>query len=927
MGGSLAWQLICIAIVPTLPAPSWAQGNLVRNGDFREVEAGRPVAWAGYGNAQHVDQSLTVIREGKGNVARLQCRRIDGQGGDIHAMIAQVGSIRLVAGRLYALTCRARGEGIVGRTVSVAITDTSSWENCGLERDLLLSSRWRAYRFLFRATRNVDATSRLQFWFTEPGTFYLADVRLTEAPVQSVTFTQVVPATDSRNLLPNGAFNVGSAGWTSSGIPAGWGNIAHLHGSVVSSRDPLRPRFLRISLGPAETPVLYFDYFHPSAVVQTRLLAASVGWIPVSTGKPYTLSCDVRANLPGTPVVLGWEGSDPSRGPWDRTGGETHETAGPSWRRYTFTFTPSRPYIYVEVGPDLARNEAVHVDITRVQLEQGAAATPYVPHDAIESAWEAEAAGGIYAHSTKNTVRLYLHNNRPHSVRVPLTISAEDYFDRRITIGHRTIVLPPGGTAVHRVPIPPEWSGFYRLFATGPWGTRHLRIAVIPAEAARGTVFGINHAFADAALIRLARRAGISWYRDWSLKWNDVEPRQGHYDFTKPEEQISRVLAEGCHVLCLLPPFPSNDWSSEAPTNLAKPGYPGERMRHAYAPKDPDLLADFVRRTVRHFMPRVRVWEFLNEPIYTDYALPARAVRPNGQSYSVADYAKLLKLAAAAMHQADPACTVIGGIASGPKHLTREELAAGVLASVDALNLHIYPGTRVPEGYLPEMLELNRLMAQYGGRKPIWITEFGYYAADDLGRTPFIPDTANFPEPILLDTEQQAADYTIRFTALMLATGVRKIFLHAGSSGLPNRPSFECPLFGAGGSPHKLLPAIAFFNTAVSSDMLAGPVRRLGKDGYAVQFSDTHRSVLVLWTADRPMTLGALPSGTTAYDIMGRKIHQLVLSQSPIYVTGPRSRIQKWAHSWTSHQTLRQVAGLSRFGRRILQCGNTAAAR
>lgn len=898
MGVYFAVQCIHAVVLSALLTPARFQQNLVRNGEFREMLGSHPVAWAAYGNAQHVDQTLDVVREGATYAARLNCRRIEGQGGDIHAMIAQTGYVQLIAGRLYELSCRAKEEGLSGHAVSVAITDTSDWENCGLQRDMSLSPQWKTFRFLFRATRDVHTSSRLQFWFTEPGTLYLANVTLREAPEQGVAFTDVVLPTRSRNLVPNGAFTIGPWGWTSAGIPAGWGHIAHLHGRVFASRDPMHPYFLRIALGPGITPVLGFDYPRAASVVQKRLLAANLGWIPVQPGRSYTLSCDVRASVPNTPVMLGWECSDPSRGPWDRVREATHVRAGLNWSRYTFTGVPNRPYLYVTIGPDLPVDARVDVDLARVQLEEGAQATGYEPHDVIEGALEAQAPAGLYVQGHPNSVLLRIHNNAPALIHERVSVAAEDYFGKGTTLCTFTASIPGHSGFVRRVPLPRDWSGYYRLKAIGPWGARDLRVAILPREASRGTVFGVNHAFADAFLIRLAGKAGIDWYRDWSLNWNGIEPAPGDYTFTDAEKEIGRILQAGCHVICLLPPFPSADWNSEAPPSPHF-GAPPERARSAYAPKDPALLARFVTNTVRHFTPRVRVWEFLNEPVYTDYALPARAPRTQGTPYTVKDYADLLRIAAAAYRQGDDRCTVVGGIASGPAHLTQEEMAAGVDRVVDVLNLHIYPGTRLPEGYISEMSRLADLMARSGGRKPVWITEFGYYGADDLGRRPFIPDPHNFPEPILLENERECSDYTVRFASIMLASGVKKIFLHAGSSGAPNSPSLECPLFASQGSPRKLLPALAVFNSMVPPDARPGPLRRFGNAGWCVEFARGERSVFVVWSPERPVKVPALPPGARMFDIMGRERHGWVMAgSSPLYIIGARHRMRAWAAAY-----------------------------
>ena len=71
----------------------------------------------------------------------------------------------------------------------------------------------------------------------------------------------------------------------------------------------------------------------------------------------------------------------------------------------------------------------------------------------------------------------------------------------------------------------------------------------------------------------------MTWYRDWSLKWQDLEPRPGEFHWAVGDAQIDRVLAEQVHLMSLLPPFPSADWNSETPAALATSGYPGVRLR------------------------------------------------------------------------------------------------------------------------------------------------------------------------------------------------------------------------------------------------------------------------------------------------------------------------------------------------------------
>ena len=199
---------------------------------------------------------------------------------------------------------------------------------------------------------------------------------------------------------------------------------------------------------------------------------------------------------------------------------------------------------------------------------------------------------------------------------------------------------------------------------------------------------------------------------------------------------------------------------------------------------------------MERYKNRIQLWEFLNEPVYTSYALPSdREGKLGGKRYAPADYVALLEVAAQGMRAADPIGKIMGGIAGGPRTLTREVIEAGCLKHVDYFNLHIYPGKRAPESYAPEMHELLALMETHGGRQPIWMTEFSYYGADNLPRRPFLPRADDWAEERLLESERQCADYTVRFFLVMLSHGVEKVFLHSGSSGRVNNPNYECALF------------------------------------------------------------------------------------------------------------------------------------
>jgi len=876
---------------------SRAEGpNLVANGDFSGTTGGAPRGWAAAGD-RFVEQRLETARDAGGNpYARLVCTRFEKRTPASHAMLAQTGVVALVRGRTYAFSCRVRGEGLRGGAVSVAVTDTHTWTDGGLRASLAVGRRWRTFRRVFTASRTIPASaSRLQIWFAETGTLCVDDVRLVEVRLGEVAFTDVVSPADGRNLVHNGSFEAGADGWTSEGHRVGWGNLSGLHGRVETGEAPHGRRFLRIPLGGEATPVLAFDYYEATVRRELAPLAVSRGWLRVEPGRPYTLSAWMRASRPGVPARLGARNRRPLDGRQDYGRRLTLTTR---WTRYTLTFRPVHPYVFVYAGPDLDEEATVWVDLDAVRLEAGETATAFGPRRTVEMGLEPSAPGGLFAEGEPAYLTARLANQGKSAARCRLRLEATDYFDAPAPWTTFEAEVGPGRVLERRLAVPAQWKGYYRVRARleggGPPETRTLRLAVLPRRREADSFLGINHAFATDDLVRQAVRGGVGWFRDWSLKWQHIEPRRGEFHWDRADAQIDRVVRLGAQVVCLLPPFPSADWVSEAPPTLPKRGYPAVRLPAAWAPKDPAELARFVGQAVARYRDRVKVWEFLNEPIFTDYALPGDAGhRYDGPNYTPADYVRLLAVAARAMKRADPACRVIGGIASGPLHLTREVIEAGALRHIDILNLHMYPGSRRPEAYADEMDRLLALMDAAGRRVPVWVTEFAYYGADDLPRRPFTPRPGSWSEARLLESERACGDLTVRFVLLMLSRGVEKVFLHSGASGTVHEPNFECPLFAYGGTPRKALAALA---VAVH---LLGPrpefvgERRLGEAAWALAFRARGRSVVALWSPEgeaEAHLAPAAPADLTYLDAMGRPMPptgRWRLSASPIYLVGP----------------------------------------
>ena len=384
----------------------------------------------------------------------------------------------------------------------------------------------------------------------------------------------------------------------------------------------------------------------------------------------------------------------------------------------------------------------------------------------------------------------------------------------------------------------------------------------------------------------------IAGTSDWSAKWETVEPSPGRFDFSVADAQIRRVLGLEGEVTVLLP-FPSATWASTArPEDVAQAAgensYLRARLPMAFAPKDPADFGRYVSQVARHYRlerPRpVTTYQVLNEPVYTDYALPRKF------GYTLQDYLRLLATAQRALRDADPAVRIVGGISAGLEAgLTRDFITQGGLQFVDVLDLHLYDPARIAESYEEPFRKLQDLMRAHGGPKPVWITEWGCYADDDPPSLPHSIGDATMNR-CRWPSERAAAEHVVKFAAIAFAHGVRKIFFHAGTCGTINGPDAGGVLFEYGGAPRKLLPAVAAFTRLVGVPDACVPASRA--DGLAAYvFVGNDRTVALAWQNGAPRPLPKRPSHIQLNDIMGNTLPaaEAVLGESPLYISGPNA--------------------------------------
>lgn len=902
--------LIFLSILGGISSLSASETNLVANGSFDQMqnESGLPDFWSTAGNPA-IKQQLRVDTGPDGKrCARLSCTESNGDGPDFHAMLCQIGKVSVRQGHWYRLSFGAKAQGIRGGAVEVGLSNTRPWQNAGLAEAFSPGSQWGHFEFLFRAAIDLPASSsRLQFWFKSTGTLWLEGVVLAESAEGQQWFPQIATA-QVKNFIPNSSFECGTANWGSFtyGLKGWAGNLYRLEGQWDDQAASHGRHSLKISITPKTTPVFYFDYYDPVRQPVRRILAANQGWFPVKPGEPLTLSAFLRADRDAVPAQLAFiEAPENAH--------QKEVRVGTQWQRYEFTFKPIERFLFIALGPDLgdSKLESATLWVDAVQLERGEHATPYEPRQPLESFIETTAPGNIFTNPAAGlTITLRAYNDSERAATLRGNLELTDFFDRRAFAAERRLHVPAHGersrawahlcsgrqgffranwTAVPSRSLEPRAQSSSLSFSNGTVlsQTQSLRCGLIlPANNdLADSALGFNHAYPWDFLVQRARQAGIVWWRDWSAKWQTIEPEPGRFDFTAADTQIQRLFALDGQVEVLLP-FPSALWSTTARADeVQKAAGKNQSLRTrlpvAFAPRDLKAFGDYALKVARHYDRRkVTYIQVLNEPVYTDYALPRQF------GYSLGDYLHFLETAAKAL-RAEGQCRVVGGISAGLEAgLTQDFVAQGGLRWLDVFDLHMYDPARPAESFEDSFSFLEHLMNEHGGPKPVWITEWGCYADDDPACAPPSVGDATMNR-CRWPSERAATEHIVKFTAVAFAHGVRKIFFHAGTCGTINGPDAAGVLFEYGGTPRKMYCGVATLTRLLGvPDRCISQIVHEGTRVYS--FESAGRVVSIAWAApEHPARLKLGPT-VKACDMMGNELPggSVQLGPSPVYLVG-----------------------------------------
>jgi hypothetical protein len=243
---------------------------------------------------------------------------------------------------------------------------------------------------------------------------------------------------------------------------------------------------------------------------------------------------------------------------------------------------------------------------------------------------------------------------------------------------------------------------------------------------------GVSRARMDQE-ISMVRDLHARWIRA-DVPWNALEQdAKGVYTnaryLSDIDYGISRAHAAGLQVVMTLSSVPY--WASADPSKSQDAsGYHYNASYHPYNLQD---YANYAARVAGHFQALgVHVYEVWNEE-NLPYFWPSG---PDAGAYT-----QLLQAAYPAIHQADPAATVLmGGLFTSDYDFLQAMYNAGAKPYFDGANVHPYSGpvgplgcfhqhgtTRKPKTAFCGIQEIrNTMVANGDGAKQIWLTELGY---------------------------------------------------------------------------------------------------------------------------------------------------------------------------------------------------------
>ena len=251
---------------------------------------------------------------------------------------------------------------------------------------------------------------------------------------------------------------------------------------------------------------------------------------------------------------------------------------------------------------------------------------------------------------------------------------------------------------------------------------------------------------------KLVKATGFSIDRTLApyFTWNVIEPQKGQFDWDLTDIYVKGTTNAGIKISAGIMPFASWDQQNTQVNANCKMLDAAFYDYKIGSPNDLAEYQNFLTKTVERYKDNVAVWEIGNE---NDGPCGGYEDNPQG-------YFDLLKISSETIKKADPQAKVTNGAdAGGPslgpgadsvKNFWTKFFALGGGQYIDYFNFH-YNAERSQGAKLDtatfqkDLTSINDMMDQNGGRKSLYITEFGVYSGTPSSQPVSQSPTTNQP--------------------------------------------------------------------------------------------------------------------------------------------------------------------------------------
>jgi len=357
--------------------------------------------------------------------------------------------------------------------------------------------------------------------------------------------------------------------------------------------------------------------------------------------------------------------------------------------------------------------------------------------------------------------------------------------------------------------------------------------------------------------VNLVSKTGFSMDRELAglFTWNVIEPQKGTFNWEMPDLAIKYAQKSNVKLSAVILPAAAWDQSgTKLSGNCQSVDFAYTDFRVG-SPNDLTEYENFLTQIAKRYKGKVAVWEIGNEP-----DAPCGGFQTNPQAYF-----DLLKVSSETIKKADPTAKVVNGGASGHSD-NNEEISfwtkffeLGGDKYIDYFNLH-YNNERSQDAKLdPTTFQrvltfFNDLMDKNGGKKPLYLTEFGIYfgtpSDQPVGQSPQAqPNQPGKPgqAPTNLSNLSEDAQATIYFkdSTIAFANNVNTIFIDL--IGSDNNLIGSSMAFNTDNQPRLFLTTLKTIASKIDG---FSKVEKIAEGQY--KFTVNGKTIYALWSGTLP---------------------------------------------------------------------------